>query len=115
MKTTLRLPAIIIGLTFGLAINGATTPAWSATIDRCHNFFVTGKTASAVKISKAKQRARGKWSKKAVATMGGRSGDWSIARHKSYICSRAGLHYCKAKAVPCLFRKTGSGNNQKKL
>jgi hypothetical protein len=86
----------------------------AANADYCHNYYVTGKTASAAKRSKAEKRARSKWSAKAVSVKGGRWGDWNIAKSKGYTCWRAGLYYCKAKAVPCLYRKASSGNGTQK-
>lgn len=100
-------------LTLALATVGAMT---LATIDQavqaspaiCHNYIVTGKTASAASVSKAKERARAKWSDKAVSVKGGRWGSWRIAKQKQYLCGRAGLVYCKAKAVPCLTAASSS-------
>ncbi|MEZ5809881.1 MAG: hypothetical protein R3D45_00575 [Rhizobiaceae bacterium] len=89
-----------------VATGYGTTVATAANVDYCHNYRVTGKQASAGKLSKARQRARDKWSSKAVSVKGSRWGDWSIALDKEYICSRAGLYYCKAKAAPCLYRKS---------
>lgn len=83
-------------------------PAAQASPAICHDYLVTGKTASAASISKAKERARSKWSDKAVSVKGGRWGSWRIARQKKYLCSRAGLIYCQARAVPCLKAATSS-------
>lgn len=105
-----RLAILLIAATM---ISASPTPLWTGTIearaasqDYCHNYLVRGKKASAVKKSKAKKKARKKWSKKAVSVMGPRSGNWDIATHKDYQCVRAGIWYCKAIAVPCMYRKS---------
>lgn len=89
-----------------IATGYGTAGATAATTDYCHNYRITGKQASAAKLSKAKQRARSKWSDKVFSIKGGHWGSWNIALDKEYICGRAGLYYCKAKAAPCLYRKS---------
>ena len=88
-----------------IATGYSTASATAATADYCHNYRITGKKVSAAKLADAHKKARSKWSSKAVSLKGGHWGDWGIALDKEYICSRAGLYYCQAKAAPCLYRK----------
>jgi hypothetical protein len=115
MKRTSATGIIATAFAIGmLAFSGGTTGAVAASGDYCHNYYVTGKQASGATLSKAKQRARGKWTSKAVSVMGSRAGDWSIAKSKGYQCGRAGLFYCQAKAVPCKWRASSAGNGNTK-
>ena len=112
--TTSRIAVLAFGSAM-MALGWGVTAA-SAT-QYCHNYVVTGKQASAATLSKAKERARRKWSEKAVAVYTSRGGNWSIARQKEYNCGRAGLYYCRARAVPCINRATATGpkSNQKPI
>ena len=70
-------------------------------------------TAQAAGKSRAKKKAREKWSARAVRFYGGRWGDWELALDKRFHCGGTGLpirsHYCIASAHPCLARKNYSG------
>lgn len=92
--------------------SGMTNPAAAR---HCLGNSVTGKKASAVKLSKAKQRARSKWTSKAKSAFGTRGDSWSSARHKGYSCAKAGIWYCRASAMPCTSTATSSGGSQKPI
>ena len=110
----MRIAALAFASTM-ITVGWGATSASAAPQEYCHSHYVTGKQASGAKLSKAKQRARSKWSNKAESVFGSRGGNWQIARHKQYLCGRAGLYYCQAKAVPCMSRGPSSGGSQKPI
>jgi hypothetical protein len=111
----IALKPLVLTLTIAIAAPAVfTADSAQLAAARCYNDFVKGKTASAAKKSKAKQWARGKWSSKAVSTIGGRDGGWSLARQKHYECAYAARWYCKAIAVPCMFAVKSTGNGTQK-
>ncbi|MEM7399920.1 MAG: hypothetical protein AAF354_13420, partial [Pseudomonadota bacterium] len=107
MANTANLNTVLAFASAMLASGLAATPA--AATQYCHNYVVTGDHASGATLSAAKERARRKWSEKAVAVYTTRGGNWTIASDKEYQCGRAGIFYCQARAVPCLNRAKANG------
>lgn len=104
MKRVAMLFAVAMMFGIGLFQADAPQPGMSqASALTCHSGGQAyGKVASGVSISKAKERARGKWRDYAIQLMGTSRVSWNQAKYRGYSCDKKGLWYCRAIATPCI-------------
>lgn len=102
MRRTLAAFVVVLAALLMTSPAHAMRPTQSAPSNCSCKTFLHGGEARALRESKARQRARGKWELKAIGAAGVRYRDWANAKVRHYDCRKKGRwHYCRAAAYPC--------------
>lgn len=99
MKNTLVISIALVGMLFVVTPVIGLNDVQAKT---CMLHSVTSNVARAVRLKKAKRRARSKWSRKVKKFYGYKYSSWQIAQHRNYTRTKiAGTWRVLAHGIPC--------------
>lgn len=94
------LPIVATLLTSAAMVGSSTMPARAT--HACYAQYITSDYGLAFKKSKAREKARASWNKKALKALGTTRANWDTATGHEWSCTKPALRWkCIGRAYPC--------------
>jgi hypothetical protein len=101
MRSMAVLPIVATLLTSAAIVGSSTVPA--AATHACFSQSITSDFKLAYKKSKAREKARASWNKKAQSATGTTRVNWKWAKGHEWSCTKPALRWkCRGRAFPCV-------------